>query len=98
MPTRDAGFTNIVVGFDDSERGLDALRLGELIARTAGAKLRVARGHRGLPGSEAGETAERLRDELAGLLPSSDLIVEPIALSGACPRPASWPRRSRRPG
>jgi nucleotide-binding universal stress UspA family protein len=80
-----AAIEDIVVGFDDSERGLDALRLGELLARTAGAKLRVARVHPELPASESRETTERLRGELAGLVRSSDPVVEPIALSGGSP-------------
>lgn len=74
----------IVVGFDGSDRGRDALRLGELLARTVGARLRVARVY-GAPASGSEEQAEDRSEELSGELDrflAGDVAAEPLPLPG----------------
>jgi nucleotide-binding universal stress UspA family protein len=58
----------VLVGCDPSDRGRDALLLGELLARTSGAGLLVARVQDGSgPGQRGAERA--LREEVEGVLP-----------------------------
>jgi nucleotide-binding universal stress UspA family protein len=70
-------FERIAVGFDDTERGADALRLGELLARTTGAGLRAVR-----VGPHREDGLER---EAEAALGDSPVDVEAVALSGDSP-------------
>jgi hypothetical protein len=57
-----ASFQELVVGFDDSERGRNALRLGARLARTTGGRLVVAARVSGAVGSWGGlESSTGLR-------------------------------------
>jgi nucleotide-binding universal stress UspA family protein len=76
----------IVVGFDGSERGRDALRLGELLANTAGAELELVlvRGGRSDGNDEAREV-ERLAAELGVTASGSDFERGFRVLTGESP-------------
>jgi len=79
-------FERIAVGFDETERGADALRLGELLARTTGAALRAVRvgsERPDAPGEQ--EEAEGLEREARAALGDSPVEVEAIALRGDSP-------------
>jgi nucleotide-binding universal stress UspA family protein len=80
-----AGFEEIAVGFDDSERGRDAVRLAELLARTTGGRLVAVRVYPELSDPGGGVERERLRAELDSLLGEADLDVEPLVLAGDSP-------------
>jgi nucleotide-binding universal stress UspA family protein len=66
----------IVVGYDGSPQARDALRLGELLARTAGARLLVARVEHESQGAEA------LSAEVEELLSQAGTPFEPVVLDG----------------
>jgi nucleotide-binding universal stress UspA family protein len=87
-------FEQIVVGLDESERGRDALRLGELFARTAGASLSVVRVSEGT----GAEEAERLSAEVDTVLGESVVETEPLALAGGSPARALHELAATRPG
>jgi nucleotide-binding universal stress UspA family protein len=76
-------FDEIVVGFDGGERGRDALRLGELLARTTGGRLRIARVY--LSGSPRSEEAEQLSANLDAILAASDREFESLPLFADSP-------------
>ena len=80
-----AAFEEIVVGFEESERGRDAVRLGAVLARTTAARLVVVR---------VSPTPSKLRDEaeaeslsaaLDSVLGAPKLQVEPVSLLGDSP-------------
>jgi nucleotide-binding universal stress UspA family protein len=80
----DVHCQEIVVGLDESDRGQDAVRLGELLARTTGAGLRVVR-----VSERAGrEEAESLSAEVDALLGESVVDVEALPLAGDSPAQA----------
>jgi nucleotide-binding universal stress UspA family protein len=64
MQPATPAFERIVVGFDGSERGHDAVRLGETLASTTGAGLEVVRVHRGISEEEREQERHRLAAEL----------------------------------
>jgi nucleotide-binding universal stress UspA family protein len=82
MPDRDNAFamrtdaTKIVVGYDGSPQARDGLRLGELLARTAHARLLVARVEHDSQGTEA------LSAEIEELLAPAGTPFEPLILDG----------------
>jgi hypothetical protein len=59
---------DIVAGFDGTDRGADAVRLGALLARTEGAGLWVVRVEPGPSGAEPAAAARRLSIEIEPLL------------------------------
>jgi nucleotide-binding universal stress UspA family protein len=87
-------FEEIVVGFDGTERGHDALRLGELLAGTTGASLRVVRVF-----ERAGrEEAASLSAEVDAVLGESVVEAEPLPLAGGSPARALHELAATRPG
>jgi nucleotide-binding universal stress UspA family protein len=78
-------FEQIAVGFDEGERGEDALRLGALLARTAGSKLRAVRVDPGHPPDADPEVLERLSREAGSVLGDSAVAVEGVALRADSP-------------
>ncbi|HSJ18076.1 MAG TPA: universal stress protein [Solirubrobacterales bacterium] len=84
MATRDEAPRQVVVGFDDSDCGRDALRLGDLLAQTVGAPLRAARVYHAPPGHVLHGAAQGLSAEIASVL-GLDRPVEPVPLLGGSP-------------
>ena len=74
-----------VAGFDGSERGADAVRLGAVLARTTGHRLRVVR-VQPLP-SEADQrvAAERMSGELEPVLKPLGVRAEAVPVDGGSP-------------
>jgi nucleotide-binding universal stress UspA family protein len=87
-------FEQIIVGLDESERGRDALRLGELFARTAGASLSVVRVSEGT----GAEETERLSAEVDAVLGELVVEAEPLPLAGGSPARALHELAATRPG
>lgn len=90
----DPPFEEIVVGFDGTERGDEALRLAELLARTAGARLGVVR----VSDSAGDDEAERLAAEVESALRPSPVPAEPLLLSGGSPARVLHEVAATRPG
>jgi nucleotide-binding universal stress UspA family protein len=70
---------DFVAGFDGGERGADAVRLGAVLARTAGRRLRVVRVEPGL------SAAERLSREVEAILDPLGLPAETLPIDGGSP-------------
>jgi nucleotide-binding universal stress UspA family protein len=87
-------FDEIVVGFDGTERGREALRLGELLARTTAARLCVAR----VCEHATDQEAARLAAEIEAALGSSPVATEPLPLIGGSPARALHELAEQRPG
>jgi len=87
-------YGEIVVGFDGTERGREALRLAELLARTTAARLCVARVCEHATGQEAG----RLAAEVEALLGPSPVPVESLPLTGGSPARCLHQLAAKRPG
>jgi nucleotide-binding universal stress UspA family protein len=90
----DPRFDQIVVGFDGTERGREALRLGELLARTTGARLSLAR----VCERATDADAQRLAAEVEAALGPSPVAAESLPLSGGSPARALHELAERRPG
>lgn len=71
----------VLVGFDETPAGRDALALGELLARTCSAELIVARVTKG----DDAATADRLAAELGEALPDPAVAISPVALRAKTP-------------
>lgn len=78
-------FTKIAVGYDGTERGRDALRLGELLARTAESELLVAQVHSGRRDLDNQLETKRLTAEVRELLAASKTPITARALTGQSP-------------
>ena len=78
-------FEQIAVGFDESEQGGDALRLGALLARVSGATLRVVRVDADRPEGGNGDAAERIAREARDALGETGAPVEALARRGESP-------------
>jgi len=77
-------WTRVVVGYEASEPGRDALVLGELLARTVGGELLAARVETDGDHGEAEATAELSR-ELTAALAGSSVRFGALAASGSSP-------------
>ena len=75
---------DIVAGFDGSQRGADAVRLGALLARTVGRGLRVVRVEPGPPSTER-DGARALSRELEPLLEPLGVRAETVPVDGGSP-------------
>jgi nucleotide-binding universal stress UspA family protein len=76
-----AGFEKIVVGFDRTDRGRDALVLGELLGRYTSDEFLLARVE---PAQEEGQT-RCFANEISGLAGASQLVAKPLPLVGSSP-------------
>src|SRR5882757_2671722 len=68
--------SKIVVGYDGSRQARDGLRLGELLARTAGTQMIVAEV------SDVPGPTEELESEIKELLSAVQTPFEPVSLGG----------------
>jgi len=75
---------DVVAGFDGSERGADAVRLGALLARTAGRGLRVVRVEPGTRSAER-DGARALSRELEPLLEPLGVRADAVQVDGGSP-------------
>jgi nucleotide-binding universal stress UspA family protein len=90
----DPQYDEIVVGFNGTERGREALQLAELLARTTSARLCVAR----VCEHATDEEAERLAAEVDAALGPSAVPVEVLPLSGGSPARCLHQLAAKRPG
>lgn len=74
-------FTKIVVGFDGSDQGRDALALGKVLSRLSSDELLVA----SVIADERADPGTEHADEVASLIGGDDVVARPLLLRGSSP-------------